>query len=45
MVGLAALGPAPVLPRLVLDVDLADGEEELVDAVADLGGQAEEWGF
>jgi len=32
--------PLVDLPRLVLDVDLPDGEDELVDSVADLWGEA-----
>jgi hypothetical protein len=31
-----------MLPFAVADVYLADGEDEVVDAVAELGGQAEE---
>jgi len=40
----AASGTGFVLPFFVAHVDLADGEDELVDAIAQLGGEAQERG-
>jgi hypothetical protein len=37
-------GAGFVLPFFVTDVDLADREDELVDAIAELRGEAEEGG-